>query len=453
MGFDVIEAACAQATRSGESIVALRVMDGDRDQTHSGSLSLLAEAANRRGDFWFYASRSADGLQRLGLGRAWDFVAHDTGSLAAVRGAAERLECCFAGERNPALFMGGAAFDARPEADRAAEWRTFGSARFWIPEVRVDASGGRTQVITATQIWPGERPAAVAKRWSERTRQLLDRPAQPTAGEPRRSVPALVPSLAYARSIEEVLGAIRAKRADKVVLADAVRATLEAPVSISRTLEKLGSTHPGCLSFGLSAGGPPLVGATPERLVKLDPQGVEACAVAGTEGTRNTEAATSLLSSVKERSEHDFVVAAIAESLSEFCNPIQHARRPELLGTNGLQHLFTSVRGVLKNPTHILEIAESLHPTPALGGTPRAAALSLIRQHEPHDRGWYAGPIGWFDARGEGEFCVALRCGLLDRNRATLYAGSGVVEASEPELEVEETALKLNTLWTALETS
>ena len=143
---------------------------------------------------------------------------------------------------------------------------------------------------------------------------------------------------------------------------------------------------------------------------------------------------------------------AIAQVLNCFCDPLRYPRRPQLMGTHGLQHLHTPVRGTLKSPTHILDIVQALHPTPALGGTPREAALELIRAYETEDRGWYAGPIGWFDASGEGEFCVALRCGLLDRTHATLYAGSGLVAASEPDREVEETALKLNTLWSALGT-
>ena len=447
--------ACERARTGGRPVIAVRVRDG----VETPPLTQLAEAANHADQYWFYASRRTDALNWLGLGRVWDCTAHGATPLREVRAASAEIDFVFEGRDNPATLCGGAAFDAREELQRSQEWREFGSARFWLPELRIESTGSGFRTVCAARVEPGEDAASLEQRMDARERELLRAPAPSDAGDAageikgQRARPSLSPSDGYARSVEEVLEAIRAKRADKVGLADAVRATLDSPVATARTLASLGAAHPGCLSFGLSVGGAQLLGATPEVLVKLSASQVEACAVAGTEGTPSNGGTSSLLASAKERSEHAFVVEAIAEALSHFCDPIRYANEPQLMGTHGLQHLLTPVRGALKNPTHVLELAERLHPTPALGGTPRAEALQLIREHEQHDRGWYAGPVGWFDAKGEGEFCVALRCGLLDREHATLYAGSGIVEASDPEREVEETALKLNTLWTALEGS
>jgi menaquinone-specific isochorismate synthase len=115
-----------------------------------------------------------------------------------------------------------------------------------------------------------------------------------------------------------------------------------------------------------------------------------------------------------------------------------------------LQHLHTPVEGVLKEEAHILQLVEQLHPTPAAGGLPRQSALSLIRAYESFDRGWYAGPLGWIDRRGSGEFVVGIRSALLRGNQALLYAGCGIVADSDPQREYEESNLKLRPMLWAL---
>jgi isochorismate synthase EntC len=113
-------------------------------------------------------------------------------------------------------------------------------------------------------------------------------------------------------------------------------------------------------------------------------------------------------------------------------------------------HLRTRISGVLREPLHVLELVERLHPTPAVGGVPTARALSWIAEHEPDERGWYAGPIGWVDAQGDGAFAVALRSGLLENHRASLYAGAGIVQGSDARSELNETRWKLQALLGAL---
>ena len=115
-----------------------------------------------------------------------------------------------------------------------------------------------------------------------------------------------------------------------------------------------------------------------------------------------------------------------------------------------MRHLRTRVRGTLRDATHVLELVARLHPTPALGGSPREAALELIQRHEPFDRGWYGGPIGWCEPSGDGDFFVALRCGLAAAGGLRLFAGSGLVAGSHAESEVRETALKLASFQQAL---
>ena len=115
-----------------------------------------------------------------------------------------------------------------------------------------------------------------------------------------------------------------------------------------------------------------------------------------------------------------------------------------------VQHLYSPLTGTLTADSHILELVERLHPTPASGGLPRQSALSLIRTHESFDRGWYAGPVGWIDGKGGGEFAVAIRSALLRQNEARLYAGCGIVAGSDPQREYEESRLKLQPMLWAL---
>jgi isochorismate synthase EntC len=144
------------------------------------------------------------------------------------------------------------------------------------------------------------------------------------------------------------------------------------------------------------------------------------------------------------------VVQEILHSLGPVTTELEHPREPLVRELRHLVHLQTPIRGRLNAPLHILRLAERLHPTPAVGGVPTAQAVGWIREHEPHDRGWYAGPIGWFDTSGDGELWVSLRSGVIEGSTAYLYAGGGIVRDSDPEREYDETRLKLASLSSAL---
>jgi salicylate biosynthesis isochorismate synthase len=157
-----------------------------------------------------------------------------------------------------------------------------------------------------------------------------------------------------------------------------------------------------------------------------------------------------LRASAKDRAEHAFVVDAIAETLRATCDDVEIPAEPGLLATGRFAHLQTELTARARPGLELLELVAALHPTPAVAGTPRGAALELIRKHEPFDRGWYAGPIGWVGAEG-GEFHVALRCGLLRPGELRVFAGAGLVAASDPVSEARETRLKLGALREPLE--
>jgi isochorismate synthase len=157
-----------------------------------------------------------------------------------------------------------------------------------------------------------------------------------------------------------------------------------------------------------------------------------------------------LLASAKDRHEHEVVVRTVVEALGPLCDQLDVGATPSLLKLGNVQHLYTPVTGHLCSACTLLNVVERLHPTPAVGGRPREAALALIREREGFDRGWYGGPVGWIDQRGEGEFAVAIRSALLHGTQATLFAGCGIVADSDPEREYAEAALKLKPMLSAL---
>jgi isochorismate synthase len=192
------------------------------------------------------------------------------------------------------------------------------------------------------------------------------------------------------------------------------------------------------------------LGATPERLAKRTGTSLETEAVAGSISTLDREAARHLLESSKDLAEHALVVREIGRALEPLAERIETPARPELYELRHVLHLRTRIEATLRDAPHLLEVVERLHPTPAVGGVPTARALEWIAANERDERGWYAGPIGWFDLSGNGEMAVALRSGVLEDTRAHLYVGAGIVEHSVPEDELAETRWKLQTLLSAL---
>jgi menaquinone-specific isochorismate synthase len=246
----------------------------------------------------------------------------------------------------------------------------------------------------------------------------------------------------------------RIKRGDvrKVVLARDLFAYARDPLDQRALLSRLAARYPDCYTFACAG----LVGATPELLIRRDGDEVSSLVLAGTMPRGATEAedaeiAAALLGSAKENEEHGYVVASLREVLAPLCSRLDIEEHPSLIRLPNLQHLGTHVRGVLDADRSALALAAALHPTAAVGGTPTAAAVELIRELEQMDRGRYAGPVGWIDADGNGEWGIALRCASVEGNRARLFAGAGIVAGSDPAAELAETNTKFRPMRTALE--
>ena len=214
--------------------------------------------------------------------------------------------------------------------------------------------------------------------------------------------------------------------------------------NLLRSLAALREAHPQAFVFAATRGGDVFLGATPETLLRVRDGRLHTEALAGTAAPGTPLEV--LLSREKDRAEHAFVVDALLEALHPICTEVRLPATPELRVLPGLVHLRTPIVARLRSGVTAKDVLATLHPTPAVGGHPRAAALSFLREHEGLERGYYAGPVGYVDANGDGVFAVAIRSALIRGSEAFLFAGAGLVEASDPHAEWQETELKLRTL-------
>lgn len=260
----------------------------------------------------------------------------------------------------------------------------------------------------------------------------------------------------YKGAVSRAVERIREKRYQKIVLARYEDYRSHSPWRPLEALDRLRNRFPNCHLYSVANGnGQSFIGASPELLLTVSGDTLETEAIAGSAPRGKTLAedahfASSLLASEKDIHEHRLVVDSIIRRLRAADVQGQAAPKPQLLKLGNIQHLRTPISAKLSAGKHLLDIAAELHPTPALGGTPRDAALADLRELEGFSRGLYGGLVGWFKASGEGQLIVAIRSALIDGENARLYAGAGIVDASDPEREELETDIKLAALKDAL---
>jgi isochorismate synthase len=290
-------------------------------------------------------------------------------------------------------------------------------------------------------------PTSMATRSTTSTDLSEESPAKDTL-----AIQDLLPQTTWQEIVARAVSTIKHNAFTKIVLARNVQVdSATGAFDVLATLERLRTNYPGTYVFAIQRGERYFVGATPEQLVYGQDGQIRTIALAGSIARGATEEedqqlGTELLHSQKNNWEHQIVVAHIREALAALCSQVWVANTPRLLRLRNIQHLETPIVGDLLPGRCVLEALDGLHPTPAVGGFPRQPALAYMRQHECLDRGWYAGPVGWIDPAGNGEFAVALRSGLIDANRATLFSGCGIVADSQPESEYAESCLKLQVM-------
>jgi menaquinone-specific isochorismate synthase len=278
----------------------------------------------------------------------------------------------------------------------------------------------------------------------------LVRPQTPPSGL-SWSDGALTPT-AWTQAVGAAVQRIREGRLGKVVLARDLEVTADGPIDARVLLTRLAQRFPECYTFACAG----LVGATPELLIRRTGDHIDSLVLAGTTARGTDPAdddarAAALFHSPKDREEHSYAAEMVREALAPLCDELDVPAEPELLRLSNVLHLASPVHGRLDRERSVLDVVAALHPTPAVGGTPTDIAMDLIRELEIMDRGRYAGPVGWVDARGDGEWGIALRCAEIDGARARLFAGCGIVADSDPQAELIEAQNKFRAMQYALD--
>lgn len=265
-------------------------------------------------------------------------------------------------------------------------------------------------------------------------------PVRPTGT--LRFADGMFPVAGYRAAVAEAVRRMRAGELEKVCLAHDLLVVGDEPFDPRFLLGGLAERYPTCWSYAVDR----LVGATPELLVRRTAGVVESRVLAGTIWPGSGDNLSGrLLGSAKDRHEHALAVDSLADALRPLCSTLDVPEQPGVIALHNVSHLSSDVRGTLDaaDPASLLELAEAVHPTAAVGGTPRDAALRLITELEGMDRGRYAGPVGWVDSSGDGELGIALRCAQLDGEVARLFAGCGIVADSDSRKEAREAAAKM----------
>ena len=280
---------------------------------------------------------------------------------------------------------------------------------------------------------------------------LRRRPAAVTRPVPARVAAAVPAEDDWRRAVEVAVEQLQGGALEKVVLARAVDVVADGPVVPRIIASRLAERFPSCFTYVCDG----LVGASPELLLRRMGRSAESIVLAGSTArggsNEEDEDLESALGSDKNRHEHRLAVESVTQILGQVAIDVECDPEPQVLRLPNVSHLATHVQAWLPTaPPDALSLATRLHPTAAVGGTPQAEALALIRELEAAPRGRYAGPVGWVDAHGDGEFALALRCAQLDGSTARLWAGAGIVAESDPDAEVAETTVKLEAALTAL---
>jgi isochorismate synthase len=476
------ERAQARARDLGERVVACAVFgapngQGGADAAETEPIALLERLnGSADGEFRFAWERPKDGFALAGGGAAMAFMAEgerrfqelservDSALRHAVTEYVESENGASPGDTPVApVAVGGFSFFDRLDA---VQWPGFGAAQMVIPRWLALHAGGRRHTVISTAVEPDADVARVAMEMQALGERLHNgngnghggaATPQAGAGAGAGAHPAddVEGHRRWLEMVRQAVTRIRGGGLSKVVLARAVELLGRLPLPL-RAFRSLRAAYPDCFTFWIDPGqGQGFLGASPERLARLERGTLHLGALAGTapRGDRpdSDEAhAARLLGSPKQREEHAIVLNAVLEAARPLGGTLDYPETPRLVKLTNVQHLYTPVTVTPPAPASLIALLGRLHPTPAVGGHPREDALGLIRDEEGFDRGWYAGPVGWIDARGDGEFAVALRSGTLRTGRARLFSGAGIVADSDPEMEYFETQMKLQPMLNAL---
>jgi salicylate biosynthesis isochorismate synthase len=350
--------------------------------------------------------------------------------------------------------LGGFAFD--PDGGRSRTWSGFAAGSLIVPEISLARRAGSTWLTVNAEVAPDDTADGVLERVDARLTALrqVPLPLPDPAPVGTYEVVSAMPPSHFEEAVRRATERIAAGEFDKVVLAREVDVHAPRDHDPGALLALLREAFPSSFVYAVGRGGATFIGATPELLVRRQGQRASTVALAGST-RRSADPAVDdhlgeqLLRSDKDRGENAIVVRRIARTLAPLSVWVTATEEPVVVKVANIQHLAAPIRAQLRGPIDAVTLAGLLHPTPAVGAEP-AGALPAIPALEGFDRGWYAGPVGWVDAAGDGEFCVALRCALLRGTHGRCYAGCGIVRDSDPAAELAETEIKLEVMRPAL---
>jgi isochorismate synthase len=387
--------------------------------------ALFGAASDEPAVYWASGDRTV-----LGLGAVWQARASGKERFSLLREAAREL---------PAWARVFAGFAFVPTGSQAMP-----DAWAVLPRVLIERDSARTRVTLVRKDGRVTKAALVETLvWLEREQSVS------TAYAPERVLDAIASDRAFCGLVDEACAEIAAHSFDKVVVHEQTHLAVDHAPAAGPVLARLAQTQAKATRYAFRVDGRVFLGATPERLVRVRGDRVSTDALAGSLPRSTGATARLLRDSAKDREEHRITSDAIVAVLRAHCADVR-CSGPRVRTLPHLFHLHTAIRGRLRRPTHVLELVDALHPTPAVSGAPLAAALDFLATHEREPRLWYAAPIGWFRPGGDGDFAVALRCALLDHHRVTLYAGAGIVAGSRAERELAEVHSKRRTMAEAL---
>ncbi|NDK23980.1 isochorismate synthase [Streptomyces sp. TR1341] len=457
-------------------VIAL-VADAVRRSRRSGRPQLVswqaAPAAEDPVELWERARSVCDraflwrsawgGPAVVGAGTAADLPAWGGRRFEVLRGAWSELAdpAHRVGEPDAVpLLVGGFAFR---DQDHRTDEHPFPDALMWVPAVQYRRDGeGPARLVCNVLVTEDTDPVTVVRSRRALVAALAAPVSEPAAAGGQGTAVEVPSGAAFRDMVGHAVRDIRSGDFDKVVLARRLQSRAEQPVSPGPALRRLRDAYPDATLFAAhrSRRGTDhcFLGATPEYLVRVTPDGVlrtvglAGSAPRGADAAHDACLADQLLHDAKTLHEHQVVTDSILATLDGVCADILAAPGPRVLKLANIQHLCSPIEGRLLTPHRAaaLDLVGLLHPTPALGGHPAGIALDWLRAHEGMDRGWYAGPVGWVDADGAAEFGVAIRSARVDGATTTLYAGAGIVDGSDPRSEYEETRVKFRTMATAL---
>jgi isochorismate synthase len=427
-------------------------------------LRVFANSASYESERWFWEQPDGD-LSMLGIG-----VGH--GVLVPKNRRYNRVDELWremvadaviepaptADDHGPVMFSG---FSFDPERKLERQWLGYPQGCLMLPMLVLARRGGACTLTSSILMRSSLDPNHIADAIAKRRRLLLDVATKEIKHQPADQTLSPVEERgadfeAWSTAVTRAADAVRAGQFEKVVLARPYQVQTERLFDVPGALLRLRETYPGCYIFAVARHSYVFLGASPEQLVRLRDGEVHTACLAGSirRGEMPEEDAAlgqQLLDNPKDQVEHAVVVKAMREALEPVCSELTIPEQPELMTVSNVHHLHTPVVGRMSNGATLFDLVARLHPTPAVGGYPKEEALAFIREIEPFNRGWYASPIGWIDVHGNGEFLVALRSALVRANRATLFAGCGIVDGSDPEQEYAESEVKLRPMLCALE--